>query len=263
MTYQERGNVMTKCGSHARTCWIFGVMFAALGVIVVAALGSAVGAFDNPTDNPTLNPSLAKKHLGNLNLLVNLSRAGKNSLRAAEADPNRYQETTMTGGITGSIDAHHALILAYDGAEIPDFLTDNFDKILRVTANYFNIEYRNEKAVVWVVDFETLQEIPAGPESCFQVCPTTIGALYVPIFDYLLFTPQYMNDYYVTHELLHYFIDRYEEVCAGGLPQTIAEKCPVGLPLRRFLKKNEEKIVIELSKIIIRKSLLPYLLRSV
>ena len=64
-----------------------------------------------------------------------------------------------------------------------------------------------------------------------------------------------MNDYYVTHELLHYFIDEYEEEVAQALPEVITSQNRIGLPLRDFLKQNQEGIVINLAQIIIRKNL--------
>ena len=224
---------------------------------IVVSLGFGIAISYGLASQNTGEFSLNKKHLDNLNLLVNLSRAGISTSKAATVDPKDYQQATMTGNITVTVETRHAIIYAYNGTEIPDFLINNFDRIFRMIVNYLNLKDRNDKIIVWVMNFETLQRIPSGPQSCFSVCPTTLGALYAPIFNYLLFTPQYMNDYYVTHELLHYFIDDYEEEVTVGLPQIIRQQNVAGLPLQNFLKQNEEEIVIELSQIIIRKSMAP------
>jgi len=221
------------------------IIFLVLGTIIFSALGN----------QNTLEPSLAEQHLDNFDLLMSLSLAGKNSLEAAEVEPDRYQQERMIGEITSSVDINHALILSYDGTEIPAQLTDNFDRIFGVTADYFNIDYTNARVVIWMLDFETLQEIPSGADSCFQRCPATIAALYSPIFDYFFFTPRYVNDYYLAHSLLHYLIHHYGKVVADGLPQSIAGQSPTQLPILEYLKMNEETIIIELSKIIIRKNL--------
>ncbi len=82
-----------------------------------------------------------------------------------------------------------------------------------------------------------------------------MAALYVPIFDHCCLTPHYTNGYYVTHTLLHYFLDEYEEEVAQALPEVITSQNRAGLPLRDFLKQNEGEGVINLARIIIRKSL--------
>ena len=199
----------------------------------------------------SIESSLDKKHLDNLNLLVNLSRAGKSTLKAAAADPKYYQEKALTGRITARAETYHAIIYAYESV-IPDFLINNFDRIYRMIVSYFNLKDINDKIVIWVMDFETLRRIPFGPESCFKGCPRTLAALYVPIFNYVLLTPQYMDDYYVVHELLHYFTDEYEKEVIAGLPEIIKQQNLRSLPLKDFLKQNQERIAAELSKTIIR-----------
>ncbi len=69
-----------------------------------------------------------------------------------------------------------------------------------------------------------------------------------------------MNDYYVTHELLHYFIDEYEKQVAAGLPKIIRKKYQSDVLGYNFLIHTEEEIVIDLSKIIIHESLATSLL---
>lgn len=222
-------------------------------LLIVALFG--FGTLIGLARESTVEPSSTKKHLDNLNLLVNLSQAGISTSKAATVDPREYQEAIMTGEITDGIETGYAIILAYNGAVIPDFLIDSFNRIFEMITSYLNLKDKNEKVVVWVMDFETLQQIPFGPESCFGLCPATLGALYAPIFNYLLLTPKYINEYHLTHELLHYFIDEYEEEVAIGLPQIIRQQYMTDVLLQNFLKQNEEKIVIELAQIIIRKSL--------
>ncbi|GAI72867.1 unnamed protein product, partial [marine sediment metagenome] len=77
-----------------------------------------------------------------------------------------------------------------------------------------------------------------------------------PLLDYFLFTPKYVNDYYVTHELLHYFIDEYKKQVDTGLPKIIRKKYQSDVLGYDFLKHKEEEIVIDLSKIIIHESLI-------
>lgn len=228
--------------------------------LLVATLGFGTVIPCGLANENILDPSSTRKHLDNLNLLVNLSHAGISSTKEATVDPGDYQQKTMTGKITDVVETAHALIFAYDGVEIPDFLLDNFDRIFAMTMSYLDLKDTNDKLVVWVMQFETLQQIPFGPETCFAGCPSTFGALYAPIFDYFLFTPKYMNDYYVTHELLHYFIDEYEKQVATGLPKIIRKKYQSDVLGYDFLKHKEEEIVIDLSKIIIRESLTTALL---
>lgn len=235
-------------------------MIRILAFLLMFTFGFGIGVSLGVANENTLESPLAEKHLENLNLLVNLSRAGISTFKAATVDPRNYQEAAMTGKITATVETDHAIIYDYNGPGIPDFLKDNFDRIFEMTTGYLNLKVKKDKVVVWVMDFETLQQIPAGPESCFMVCPTTLGALYAPIFNYLFFTPRYMNDYYVTHELLHYFNDECGEEVVLGFPQIIRQQCPSSLSLQAFLKQNEEAIVVELSQIIIRKSLASFLI---
>ncbi|TET47980.1 hypothetical protein E3J59_01290 [Candidatus Aerophobetes bacterium] len=231
-----------------------------LVLLSIATLGFATIISYSLASQNTLQPSLIKKHLDNLNLLVNLSHAGISTPKTATIDPKDYQQKTMTGKIIDVVETDHALIFLYDAIEIPDFLSDNFDRIFTMTMSYLNLKDTNDKLVLWVMQFETLQQIPFGPETCFAGCPSTFGALYAPLFDYLLFTPEYVNDYYVTHELLHYFIDEYEKQVAAGLPKIIRKKYQSDVLGYNFLKHKEEEIVIDLSKIIIHESLATSLL---
>ncbi len=204
------------------------------GLLVVVSLGLGITIFSGLGNENVLDPSFAEQHLVNLELLINLSFLGDNSLREAEAEPDLYQEERMIGEITSSFDTNRALILSYDGTEIPAFLTNNFDRMLRVTADYFGIDYTNDRVVIWMVDFETLQEIPRNTELSFQKYPTIIATLYSPLFDYFFFTPRYMNNYYLVHTLLHYFIKHYGQVVADGLPQAITRQFPTQLSILEY-----------------------------
>ncbi len=205
-------------------------------------------------------------HLENMDLLIgnvlaDLSPAGKTTLKAATVDSESdvgptQQETASERKITSSVETYHATILGYNGAEIPDFLTNNFDRVFRMIPGYLNFNIGNDKVVIWMMNLGDLRQIPFGPQSAAKGPSRNLAALYVGIFDYLLFTPQYMKDLYVCHELLHYFVDEYEEEVIAGLPEIIKKQNvgPLGVSWHYFLKGNEERIVDQLSKIIVRGS---------
>ena len=132
-----------------------------------------------------------------------------------------------------------------------------------MVASYFNLKVKNEKVRIWVVDFDTLQESYPGQKNYPGGSPNTVAALYAPHFNYFFFTPRYMNDYYVAHELIHHFIDEYKEEVISGLPQVIIQKNVSHLPLQDFIKQHEEEIASELPQIMIRKNLASFALRGV
>ncbi len=214
----------------------------------------------------SVEPSSAEWHLENMDLLMgnaltDLSPAAKTTLQAATVDSESdlgptQQETTSERKITSSAEIYHATIFGYNGTEIPDFLINNFDRIFRMIPGYLNFNIGNDKVVVWMMNPEDLRQIPFGPQSAAKGASKSLAALYVGIFDYLLFTPQYVKDLYVSHELLHYFVDEYEEEVIAGLPQIIKKQNagPLGVAWHYFLKGNEERIVDQLSKIIVRGS---------
>lgn len=216
-------------------------------ISVVISLGLAIPMYYGLSSENTLESSLVKKHLGNLNLLVENLLVDLSPARKSTSKP------TATEKITSSAETYHAIIYGYKGVEIPDYLVDNFDRIFRMIADYLNLEVGRDKVVVWAMNPETLRQMPFGAQSAAKGNPLTLVALYVHIFDYLFFTSQYMNDYYVTHELLHYFIDEYEEEVMDGLPDIIKQQNVGFVPLQYFLKGNEERIVTQLAKIIIRR----------
>ena len=117
------------------------------------------------------------------------------------------------------------------------------------------------KSVAWVIDFVNLQDFPPNKEACLGGCPPVLAGLYDRAFDYLFFTPQYPNDYYLMHELLHHLIDEHQQNVVAALPEFItrmtrAESIP------DFLRKNEEEIVTNLAQVIIRKNLAGFALKE-
>jgi len=216
-------------------------------ISVVISLGLAIPIYYGLSSENTLESSLAKKHLGNLNLLVENLLVDLSPARKSTSKP------TATEKITARAETYHAIIYGYEGEEIPDYLVDNFDRIFRMIANYLNFDVGKDKVVVWVMGLDNLRQVPFGAQSAARGCPRTLVALYVHIFDYLFFSPEYTKDYYITHELLHYFIDEYEKEVIDGLPEIIRKQNMGAVPLHYFLKGNEERIVIQLSKLIIRR----------
>ena len=163
---------------------------------------------------------------------------------------------------TARVEIEHAVINAYDEVEIPESLTSNFDRVFAMVASYFNVT-ADEKVAVQVVDFETLQEMYPGQKGYPGGSPNTVAALYAPSFNSFFFTPRYMKDYYVAHELIHYFIDEYQVEVADNLPQVITQRNTTNLPLDDFIREHEEEIATELSQIIIRQSLASFALQGV
>jgi len=165
--------------------------------------------------------------------------------------------------ITARVETEHSVIYAYQDVEILDFLSSDFDRVFEMVAGYFNVEAKDEKVVVWVVDFDTLQEMYPGQKGYPGGSPNTVAALYAPSFNYFFFTPRYMNDYYVAHELIHHFIDEHLEEVASHLPEVITQRNTSGLPLDDFITEHEEEIATELSQIMIRQSLASFALQGV
>ena len=199
------------------------------------------------------DPQSTLASLETLSWLEYLSASDQFSCGAETA--NLPSENSSKETIISRIETVHALIYGYKGENIPSYLIVNFDRILEMVASYFNVEADNEKLVVWVVDFRTLQEMYPGQKGYPGGSPNTVAALYAPHFNYFFFTPQYMNDYYVTHELIHYFVDEYREEVISGLPQVIIRGNTTDLSLKGFISQHEEEITVELSQIIIRKNL--------
>lgn len=228
-------------------------------ILLVAALILGVGTtFSYGFDKDIYEDSAAIKDLENLGLLMSLVQAGEATFRASSVVSQDSQKE-----ITDRVETEHAIIYAYKNVEIPEFLTANFDRIFGMVANYLNIKAKDEKMVLWVVDFDTLQESYSGQKGYPGGSPNTVAALYAPHFNYFFFTPRHMNDYYVAHELIHHFVDEYQEELIAGLPQVITQRNVADLPLQDFLGRHEEKIALELSKIIIGKSLASFALRGV
>lgn len=229
-------------------------------ILLIAALilGVEVGFSYGFNKSIYEGSSPAIKELRNLNLLMDLTLAGEATLKESLVVSQNSQAE-----ITARVKTEHAVIYAYNGVEIPEFLASNFDRIFKMVASYFNLKTKDEKIVVWVADFDTLQEIYPGQKNYPGGSPNTVAALYAPSFNYFFFTPRYMNDYYVAHELVHYFIDEYQEEVTAGLPQVIIQGNVTDLPLQDFIRQHEEEIAIELSQIIIRKNLASFALQGI
>lgn len=165
--------------------------------------------------------------------------------------------------ITARVETEHSVIYAYEDVEILDFLTSDFDRVFEMVAGYFNVEAKDEKVAVWVVDFDTLQEMYPGQKGYPGGTPNTVAALYAPSLNYFFFTPRYMNDYYVAHELIHHFVDEYQEQVISSLPEVITQRNISDLPLDDFITENEEEIVTELSQIMIRQNLASFALQGI
>ena len=172
-------------------------------------------------------------------------------------------EEFSSANSTARVETEHAIIHAYKEVEIPDFLSSDFDRVFEMAADYFKLEVKDEKVVVWVVDFDTLQEMYPGQKGYPGGSPSTAAALYAPSFNYFFFTPRYMNDYYVAHELTHYFVDEYQDEFVAGLPQVITQRNTTDLPIQDFIDQHEEEIATELPQIIIRQSLASLALQGV
>jgi len=164
---------------------------------------------------------------------------------------------------TATVETEHAVVHAYKETDIPQFLSSDFDRVFEMVASYFKVETVDEKLVVWAVDFDTLQEMYPGQKAYPGGTPNTVAALYAPHFNYFFFTPRYMNDYYVAHELIHHFVDEYQEELIAGLPQVITQKNTTNLSPANFVSQHEEEITMQLSQIIIRKNLASFALQGV
>jgi len=209
---------------------------------------SAQGADKTGDTDIFLNTESTLTSLKNLGWLRYLTSSKVDNPDRKSAFPSPKTDSTA---ITSKIEITYAVIYGYQGAEIPSHLTANFDRIFKMVANYLNLETKKNKVVIWIMDFNTLQEIYPGQKGYPGGSPDTVAALYAPSLNYFFFTPRYMNDYYVAHELIHHFIDEYKEEVIAGLPQIIVQKNVTHLPVENFIKQHEEEIAIELSQIII------------
>ena len=232
-------------------------------ILLAIALVLGVGVnFSYAFDASIHEDSVATKDLRSLNFLLDFAHIEKSSLKAsAVASEESHQEITARE-ITDRVETEHAIIYGYKEAGIPDYLAANFDRVFAMVTSYLNIKAKNEKLAIWIVDFDTLQESYPGQKGYPGGSPNTVAALYAPHFNYFFFTPRYMNDYYVAHELIHHFIDEYQEEFIAGLPQVITQRNTTNLPLGDFISQHEEEIAVELPQIIIRKNLASFALAS-
>jgi len=250
--------------------WVFFVEFEIIFVLVMLALfimraGIAWGVTGQGADKTGdtdifLNTESTLTSLKNLSWLRYLTSSKVDIPDRKSVFPSFKIDSTA---ITSKIETAYAVIYGYQGAEIPSYLSANFDRIFKMVANYLNLETKKNKVVLWMMDFNALQEIYPGQKGYPGGSPNTVAALYAPHFNYFFFTPRYIKDYYVAHELVHHFIDEYQEEVITGLPQVIMQKNMSNLPLENFIKQHEEKIAMELPQIIIRKNLASFALKGV
>lgn len=229
-----------------------------VAIIIGAGINSSY-AFDQDVQED----SAIIKDLENLDLLMSLVQAGEATFKASSVVSEESQKEIIGNRITARVETEHAIIYAYKNVEIPEFLTSDFDRVFEMVASYLNIEVKNEKMVVWAMDFDTLQEMYPGQDNYPGGSPDTVAALYNPLFNYFFFTSEYLNDYYVAHELTHHFVDEYQEELIVGLPQVITQRNTTNLSLANFVSQHEEEIAIELPRIIIQKNLASFALQGV
>ena len=227
------------------------------GVIWGAAGGETVKTHNS---NAFLKAESALISLKNLKWLRCFASARMDALDGKSTFPFSKDNSTA---ITSKSETKYAVIYGCDGKKIPSYLVAHFDRIFEVVVSYFNLDREENKVVVWVAGFDTLQKLYPGQKNYPGGNPDTVAALYAPHFNYFFFTPQYMNDYYVTHELIHYFIDEYQEEVIAGLPEVITQRNTTGLSLEDFISQHEEEIAMELPQIIIRKNLADLALQGV
>jgi len=234
-------------------------------ILLAAAIIVAVGISSSyASDQDVYQDSAAIEDLKNLNLLMALAQAGKATLKASSVDSEDDSQKATTGNsITARVETEHAIIYAYENAEIAEFLTSDFDRVFGMVASYLNIEVTDEKMVVWAMDFDTLQEMYPGQDNYPGGSPDTVAALYSPLFNYFFFTSECLNDYYVAHEVVHHFVDEYQEELIAGLPQVITQRNTTNLSLANFVSQQEEEIAIELPRVIIQKNLASFALQGV
>lgn len=123
------------------------------------------------------------------------------------------------------IATRYAVILSFNESdEAVKFLAKNFDRIYGTVIGYLNLKPKNEKLMIQVVDFHVLQGMHPRQKNYPEGNITIACALYQPSSNSLFFTPLYMNDYYVTHELLHYFMDEHQEEMVHELSKTIIRR---------------------------------------
>lgn len=125
----------------------------------------------------------------------------------------------------GLVETEHALIWGYGDAEIPEYLTENFDRMFKKIAKSLEIDIQkiqnDKKILVWVVDFKTLQKLYYHQEN--PGLRKNIAALYDKKLNRLYFTPPYVKEYYITWGIVNYFIDEYP-VSLDEDPEALARR---------------------------------------
>ncbi len=226
-------------------------------VLILLGFGASWGSAGGETvkthnSNVYLESESALISLKNLKWMRYFASARMDTLDRKSAFSSSRANLTA---ITSKSKTKYAVMYGCNKTKIPSFLVSDFDRIFEMVASYFNLNREENKVVIWVTDFDDLQKLYPGQKNYPGGNPDTVAALYAPHFDYSFFTPRYMNDYYVTHELIHHFIDEYQEEVVAGLPEVIIRLNTTGLSLEGFISQHEEEIAIELPQIIIRKNL--------
>ena len=177
------------------------------------------------------------KDLRDLYLLMSLTRARKSTLKARSVLSQDSQKV-----ITTKTEIHHAVIYAFRGTEISEFPTSNLYRILGIAASCFSLKDRGKKVVARVMDFDGLQKMSSGNKPCLGGYPATLAALHASHFNCFFFTPQYVNDYYVTREPIHSFTDDNQGEVMAGVPQAISQRNVSTLSISGLIDQNEEGI---------------------
>lgn len=230
-----------------------GVMLLVVVLVAGVATISSYGLEDSVYED---SPS-AIEHVRKFKTLLGLTGEGKYTSEADMAGAQDGQKET-----SAPVRTDYAIIYTHEGIGVPEFLVSQFDRIFEMVARYFKIKLKGDKLAIWVVDFYILQELSLEIGSGLQEAPYRVACLFAPDLNYFFFTPRFMNELYVAHELVHYFIHQYPGKVAVGLPQAIARHNLAGFPLEDFVRRHEEKIAQELSLIIVRKNLAPFTLGS-
>ena len=191
------------------------VLVVALTLLSDAVVGRVAGQVAVKTDNSEVSRNLESvlSVLRDLRWLKHLANTNKSPL-STMSFPSSSKNGLIT--ITSKVETRYAVIYGCNGAEIPPSLEADFDKVFTTVGNYFNVpEKKKKKVVVWVMDHQTLQKMN------LNVRKAKVAALYAPGFQYFFFCPEYVKEYYLAHELIHYFIDTLGEEVTTELAQII------------------------------------------
>lgn len=127
----------------------------------------------------------------------------------------------------GLVQTRYASILSYWNTQIPEYLTENFDKAFERLARFFGVDIqKDERILVWVVPYNSLQslykkETPETRLNRIYLTPKytleTVAAFYDAKLNRIYLTPRYTNEFYLTYMLVYYFMDEHPESTAFTL----------------------------------------------